>query len=208
MRTSTLFKWQGMAQALSRLWEIVSPTVQEHSLGSGHVCGLSNHCDNSKCDHWSFIYTYWNSQTAVLSLRTCKKFLHKPWPAKFSKSNFKLSVLFHTISPHLTLSFAKNFSLLGLFSFHFTSANLAQNDKQLHSAFPPLRWGVFPTRKQTALYRNKAHHSLADWKKSMAFIHSMLFIHSKFNFLFNSAESVCFLLNQFLNPWHLQCTSN
>lgn len=89
---------------------------------------------------------------------------HKPCWAKFSKSNLKLPDLFHTISPHLTLSFAKNFSLLGLFSFHFTSANMAQNYKQLHSTFPPLRWGVFPTRKQAALCRNKANHSLADWK--------------------------------------------
>lgn len=123
-----------------------------HPLGSDCVCGLSNHCDNSKCDHWSFIYTshLLKFTDCRLSLQTRKKSLHKPWPAKFSKSNLKLSVLFHTISPHLTLSFAKNFSLLGLFSFHFTSANMAQNDKQLHSTFPPLRWDVFPTRKQTA----------------------------------------------------------
>lgn len=165
--SSMAFKWQSTVQALSRLSEIVPPTAWDHAFGSGHVCGLSNHCCNSKCDHWSFIYTSHLQKFTdfSLSLQTYKKFLHKPWWVKFSKSNLKLPDLFHTISPHLTLSFAKNFSLLGLFSFHFTSANMAQNDKQLlHSTFPPLRWGIFPTRKQTALYRNKANHSLADWK--------------------------------------------
>lgn len=96
----------------------------------------------------------------VYSLQTCKKFLSNPSPAKFWKSNVKLSVSFHTISPHIMLSSTWNFSLLELFCFYSTSAIVAQKDKTAALYYSSAQmWCIFhletqhctETRQNTAL---------------------------------------------------------
>lgn len=189
--------------------ELVSPTVWDHPLENGHVCGVSYQRDNCKHYHHrsseaSFTPTaYWNSETVIYSLQICKKFFSNPWPAKFWQSNLKLSVFFHTISPHLTS--AMNFNLLGLFWFYSTSANVAQKDKTAACCFSSSLMGCISHLETSSTVQKQSRTQPCWLKKSIVFIYFMLFINSTFNFLFNSAESVCLLLNQFVNSWHLQC---
>lgn len=142
----------------------------------------------------------------VCSLTDMEEVLKQSFNSKFLKRKpFKVVCVLPYYSPHLTLSSARNFSLLRVFCFYSTSANAAQRDKTAARYFWPLKWSLFPTWKPTALYSNKAKHSLADFR-SIVFIHFLLFIHSTFNFLFNSAEFVRFLLKHFVNSRHLQRT--